>query len=283
MHVTPLDEKEAFVRIARAITPVRDQLIVIGGWAHQLHQYVDLAQPLGFQPLRTSDVDLATPSSNTMGAFRLDKALEAQGFDPEYRGSEHPPATRYVLRDHPSFYAEFVTNLRGSGLRRDGARDATIEVGGVVAAKLRYVDLLSLQPWKVELTESHGFPVGDEELYVFVANASSFLAQKLLIMDKRETVDRIKDLVYIYDTLQLFAESLPQLAGLWETVVPQIAKATRVEAERRSASIAGAVNEELRGAAKLIGSLQRPHSPDAAELAQALRSGLSVVFRRAQA
>ena len=46
---------------------------------------------------------------------------------------------------------------------------------------------------------------------VLIANPVSYLAQKLLISAKRTPGARAKDILYIHDTLSLFARSLAEL------------------------------------------------------------------------
>lgn len=57
-------------------------------------------------------------------------------------------------------------------------------------------------------------PVADEAL-VLVAHPACFIAQKLLIASKRTPAKRGQDVLYVHDTLELFASSLRVLGEHW--------------------------------------------------------------------
>ena len=112
-----------FVGIARLITALRPwlgQLVVVGGWAHRLHRLHWLAKPPGHLLLRTRDTDLAfSPDAALAGDVRA--ALTDAGFTEQRFGDDSPPATHYGLgADEDAFYAEFLTPLHGSGIKRNG-------------------------------------------------------------------------------------------------------------------------------------------------------------------
>jgi hypothetical protein len=52
---------------------------------------------------------------------------------------------------------------------------------------------------------ANGYPFAPAKK-VQIANAAGFLAQKILIHHERDHKDRAKDLLYIHDTVELFAE-----------------------------------------------------------------------------
>jgi hypothetical protein len=68
------------------------------------------------------------------------------------------------------------------------------------------VDLLLGSPWKVELSRANGW----------IAHPTRFMAQKLLIHDRRERRSRAKDILYLHDTIELFGASLDVLREDWE-------------------------------------------------------------------
>ena len=69
--------------------------------------------------------------------------------------------------------------------------------------------MLLISPWTVTL-QARGAPHS-----VLIANPVSYLAQKLLISAKRTPGARAKDILYIHDTLSLFARSLAELHDIW--------------------------------------------------------------------
>ncbi|MCC6537061.1 MAG: hypothetical protein IT162_05895 [Bryobacterales bacterium] len=105
-----------------------------------------------------------------------------------------PPATLYHWGDKDSgFYAEFLTPLTGSEYTRSGKRKATAQVAGVNSQQLRLIELLLNNAWTVELrAPDFELPVPK---VVRVANPVGYLAQKILIRDRRSSEDQAKDIL----------------------------------------------------------------------------------------
>ena len=173
---------DSFARLVAALRPWLGQLVVVGGWAHRLHRFHHLANSPNYQPLRTADTDLVfAPEEDLEGDLRA--ALRAAGFTEEFFGDYAPPATHYRLsEDNGGFYAEFLTPLLGSGTKRNGAPDATISKAGVTAQKLRYLELLLLAPWTVNVGADVGVPI-ESPLALFVpVQLISFLPAYRVLM-----------------------------------------------------------------------------------------------------
>lgn len=61
--------------------------------------------------------------------------------------TDNPPVTHYALGDDDAgFYAEFLTPLRGSGVKRNGEPDVTVAKAGITAQKLKYLDVMLVEP-----------------------------------------------------------------------------------------------------------------------------------------
>ncbi len=146
-----MKDMEAFARLVTVLRPWLGQLVVVGGWAHRLHRFHRLATPPDHLPLRTRDTDLAfSPDEALAGNLRT--ALTEAGFAEELFGDDAPPATHYRLGDEDAgFYAEFLTPLHGSGLKRDGKPDATMSKAGITAQKMRHLEALLVSPWSVRV------------------------------------------------------------------------------------------------------------------------------------
>ena len=176
-----MEDFDAFARLVTALRPWLGQLAVVGGWAHRLQRFHRLANPPGHLPLRTRDTDLAF-STDAALAGDLRTALRDAGFTEERFGDDAPPATHYRLgEEDAAFYAEFLTPLHGSGVKRNGAPDATVSKAGVTAQKMRYLDLLLVSPWSVRVGPKLGVPVA-ADVDLLVPNPTSFMVQKLLII-----------------------------------------------------------------------------------------------------
>jgi len=143
-----IPEIEVFARLASALEPWLDQVVVIGGWAHRLYRLHPQAQDLDYAPLGTLDTDVAVPSALSDKAPDIGELLLAHGFTEECFGDDRPPATHYRLEGEPSgFYVEFLTPLVGSEYDRKNRHKATVEVAGVSSQRLRYLELLLQHPW----------------------------------------------------------------------------------------------------------------------------------------
>jgi hypothetical protein len=62
---------------------------------------------------------------------------------------------------------------------------------------------------KVELSQANGFPFDR-------ASDSVFMAQKLLIHDRRERRSRANDILYLHDSIELFGAWLDVLTEQWK-------------------------------------------------------------------
>ncbi|HEY9227134.1 MAG TPA: GSU2403 family nucleotidyltransferase fold protein [Gemmatimonadaceae bacterium] len=240
----------AFARLADALRPWHGQLVIVGGWAHRLHRLLPNATIPSHQPIRTLDADVAFGARARLTG-NIGDALKSAGFHEELSAKHEPPVSSYALGDHRAFYAEFLTPLLGSGAKRDGSADATEARAGVTAQKLRYLDVLLTTPIQVALAPNGLIPV-ERTAEILIAHPVCFVAQKLLIADRRQPEKRAQDVLYVHDTIELFGASLRQLNAHWQSsvrstlhdnAVDQILKAIDTQygritdAMRRAASI----------------------------------------------
>lgn len=229
-----MEDLKDFERLTAALRPWLDQLVVVGGWAHRMHREHPLATRPPYAPVRTRDADLAFGARSKLQG-QIATALKDAGFREELSSDETPPIAQYHLGvDDQGFYAEFLTPLAGSGTRRDGSADATEARAGIVAQKLRHLEVLLAAPWQLSLggSESDHLPA---PVAVRVANPVSFVAQKLLIHADRQPHKRAQDVLYIHDTIQLFGGSLRELNGVWRSQVRGSLSRTQQARIRRAA------------------------------------------------
>lgn len=206
---------EPFSRLVDALRPWLGQIVFVGGWAHRLYRERPEAASVTYDPLRTDDADLALDAKTLRTTQSIRTRLIERGFSETMSGDDQPPVTRYELGGKEAgFYAEFLTPLVGGDRRRDGSRDVTERVAGVVAQRLRYLDVLLVAPWVVRATTEAGFTLS-EGATLQIPNPVSYLVQKVLIHDRRKPQERAKDVLYVHDTIELFAGALPDLRRLW--------------------------------------------------------------------
>ncbi len=269
-----MPEFDAIARLIDGLRPWLGRVVLVGGWAHHLYRFHELAQAPAYRPLRTREADVAFSMAAPLDGD-IAAALQVKGFTKELSGEHSPPVTHYTLGgEHGVFYAEFLVPLHGSGYKRSGEPDVSVHKSGITAQKLRYVDLLIEEPWAVRLDESAGVPLtpGAE---VRLANPASFLAQKLLIQRYRPANKQAQDALYIHDTLELFGHELETLNTLWKERLRDTLPAKTVEDfERDIHDRFGAVTDVIRSAARIP-----PDRTLAADrLQQACLVGLESVF-----
>ena len=240
----------AFARLVQALSPWHGQLVIVGGWAHRLHRLLPRATVPNHQPIHTLDADVAFGARARLDG-NIGDALDSAGFHEELSAKHEPPVSSYVLGDGSAFYAEFLTPLIGSGSRRDGSADATEARAGVTAQKLRYLELLLTTPIQLALTPDGVIPV-ERPAEILVAHPVCFIAQKLLIANKRSPEKRAQDVLYVHDTIELFASSLDQLNERWQSSVRTTLHAnTAAEILRAVDAQYGSVTDIIRHAASI--------------------------------
>ena len=219
-----MNDLEAFAKLAQALAPWRGQLVFIGGWAHRLHRYDPRANQLDYQPVFTRDTDIAFANKTPIEGD-IKHALVAQGFQEELSGEHKPPVAHYTLgQENGGFYAEFLTPLSGSGTKRSGTSDATMSKAGISAQKIRHLDILLVDPWVVTLNPTSGIPL-PTPLDVQVVNPLCFMVQKFLMQKYRPVAKQAQDMLYVYDTIELFGALLPEFHKRWvEVIQPELGK-----------------------------------------------------------
>jgi hypothetical protein len=259
---------ERFGRLLEALEPWLDSVVIVGGWTLPLLRLHPLAQRLPYLPLFTKDADVAVPLELRAQGGDVRERLLARGFHEDFLGEDKPPVTHYLLGDDNGFYAEFLTALTGSDFKRDGKRDVTAKIVGVSAQKLRHLEILFIEPWTVAFPRTQG---ASAIFDVQVANPVSYVVQKLLVHSKRKPGDRVKDVLYIHDTIELFAASLGDLQRVWEnSVSPTLGRRVTTRVRAAADQIFGDVTDLTRRAALMAeGRLLSPE-----RLVETCRAGL---------
>jgi hypothetical protein len=125
------DDFREFERLLRALEPLLNRVVIIGGWAHRLYRFDNVGVPR-YDAIHTTDTDVAV-ARDAADRREIGECLAKNGFVPEYRGEDKPPITHYHLGDASSeYYVEFLTPLRRSRRPQE-----TVEIGGIVAQALR--------------------------------------------------------------------------------------------------------------------------------------------------
>lgn len=274
-----LPNQDGFVKIVRALGPYLDELVIVGAWCHRLLHFHPAATPPPFAPLMSEDTDVATPERLAPRSPSIAERLKAAGFRADLTGSDQLPVSKYYPdEDGKGIYVEFIAPLRGAAYTRSGEPDDTLDIAGITASKLRYVELLLFEPSKFALTETDGFEVGADTITLQVANPASYLAQKVLTLARRQfATKRSKDVLYIHDTLTMFGGSFADLRAEGARVLDQLPKKTQGEFHR--------LREELfrheallSQAAAIAQATGRANPPSTSTIAEVCTVGLDSIF-----
>lgn len=246
-----MNDLEALAKLAQALFPWRVHLVFIGGWAHRLHRFSPRGNTLDYQPIFTRDTDLAFGNQAPI-VGDIKAALMQQGFKEQLAGELKPPVAHYTLGDeNGGFYAEFLTPLIGSGVKRSGETDGTMTMAGVSAQKIRYLDILLVDPWVITLDPQSGIPL-PSSLDVQVANPLCFMVQKFLIQKDRPAAKQAQDVLYIYDTIELFGALLDEFNETWKTrISPELGEKLSKTVLTLSKSTFSNINDLIRAAARI--------------------------------
>lgn len=245
-----MNDLEAFASLVQALAPWRQQLIFIGGWGHRLHRLDLRANQLEYQAVFTRDTDLAFANKEPMEGD-IKQALTQHGFHEELSGDHRPPAAHYTLGDQAGgFYAEFLTPLAGSGYKRGGTPDATMSKAGISAQKIRHLDILLVDPWVIGLGQDDGVPL-PERMDVQVVNPLCFMVQKFLIQQYRPANKRAQDVLYLFDTIELFGALLDEFNEHWRARIAPELGSLADDVRELSVLTFSEVNDMVRDAARI--------------------------------
>ncbi|MFN2317722.1 MAG: GSU2403 family nucleotidyltransferase fold protein [Gemmatimonadales bacterium] len=268
------DDRAQMERTLLALRPWLPHLVVVGGWAHRLHRLHPLSGRPAYEPVRTLDADIALfvrpPVAGDLGA-----ALREAGFFAELSGDHTPPVTRYHLgTDNRGFFVEFLAPLEGGTVTRMGVPDATVKTAGVVAQKLRHLQILLLHPWTV------AFDLGETDLprqgvQVQVAHPVCFIAQRLLIQKERSAAKQAQDALYIHDTIDMLGHQRHVLQADWrQRIRPLLGEGLANKVEQVARARFGTVTDAIRSASRI--PQDRVLHPE--ELQARAAAGLQAIF-----
>jgi hypothetical protein len=133
------------------------------------------------------------------------------------KGTASDPVVRYRPADDAlAAELEFLCPLSGvpGGRRKE---NAAVEVqAGLLAQPLRYLDILTLNPWRIDLGVAPEFKEF-KGVMIRVPNPAAYVAQKVLIRDQRRKPEsKAKDCYYIYEVSVVFRDNLPALGEEYE-------------------------------------------------------------------
>ena len=178
------------------------------------------------------------------------------------------------------FYAEFLTPLTGSPCRRNKVtkqleKDATEANAGVVAQKLRHLEVLLHEPWAVTIPANEsGLGEGGPDLQI--PNPVSFMVQKLLIRDDRIPEKRAQDVLYIHDAMLHFVNTIEDdLIPIWKRLYDTMTEAQRKSVRSGVDELFTEVNDIIRAAVEIA---QPERDIDPEDMLRLCRDGFDELF-----
>lgn len=254
----------------RALAPVADRIVVIGGSAHRLFGHHPLAEGTDFELLTTEDVDIATPLELvTRGSRELLERLQAHGFREEVRGAATATAV-YVHETIEHAYLQFVAPRRGGEATRTERPSSPGKSGGLLLEVLGSIDILLHDPWTLLAND------GGREVEIRVVRPVNFIVQKLLIRERRGMRERAKDLLYVHDTLVMFSARLAELEQDSHGLGSRLSATKRRRARRAFEAFVDDDSNDVRRAVE-IARAQGRVDLDASLLRTRIRRGLPVL------
>ena len=266
-----MNDQESFAQLIEALSPWREQLILIGGWCHRLHRLHPLAQAQDYPVVHTRDTDLLIQRRPGAGEDILGE-LKRLGFKEVFSGDQKPPATHYYLGDEGTgFYAEFLLPWAAKRVETP-----TETVGGVVAQQVKRVDVLLVDPWIVRIDDTEDLKLA-KPTDLYIANPLCFLVQKFLIkQDRRSNEKKAQDLLYVYDTLQVFSHMFEEFKTSWQEVISPALSAKSIATIHEEWLRSAEEEDEIADMAAAIASGRNP-SVDAAQIQSVLRYAYSEI------
>jgi len=242
-----------FVHVLETLAPRLDSLVLTGGWAWYLYRkYLtgERALPSEF----TLDVDIVAPRTLSREPVALDELLEAGEFESRPEGDERPPVTHHLWPRGgvPEAIVEFLTPALGSGDR------ATLEIAGIVAQQLRYMDLLLHDPLTLEIDEEsdRGRFIGE----VRVPRVGLYVWQKALTFIRRkDAAKRGKDLFYLFDLADSSRNLIPRIRNDLALYATSTTRGWRKKAAENLGTECGAL--EARGIGRVLSQIPEERRP----------------------
>jgi hypothetical protein len=158
------------------------------------------------------------------------------------------------------FTLSFLRRLPAAGKSATGKEDATELHAGVVAQKLRFLEVLLFKPWLVTIPKEES-GLDEAVADVRVPNPVSFMVQKLLIRDRREGRKRAQDVLYISDTLKIFYGAMESdLAPIWKELEATLHANQRKSVREGVRELFSQMNDAIREAAEIPNHKRDPEA-----------------------
>jgi len=190
--------EEVFKECVISLRPYLDQLVIAGGWVTYVYRKKYGIYSIQ-ESLFTRDFDTIVPTTGLVETeLSLNDSILESGFEYEFASLGSPPVVKYIKRltEYGRAEIEFIADAAKG-------EEKVKTIGSVNAQALKYVGLLSEEPWKVELEE-----IGCEiEGFVLVPKPANYIFHKLLIAPKRRHSEKVaKDLYYVFYTFASFED-----------------------------------------------------------------------------
>ncbi|MFN8008413.1 MAG: hypothetical protein U0V70_15600 [Terriglobia bacterium] len=100
--MTMTSDLSAFARLANALEPWLDHVVIFGGWAYRLYRLHPKAQQLDYVPIVILDTDVAIPAALPARGQVIRERFLNDGFTEEFLGDDKLRTTQFWLGQKPS-------------------------------------------------------------------------------------------------------------------------------------------------------------------------------------
>jgi hypothetical protein len=195
------------------LMPYLGDIVCIGGCANALYRHHVLASSPAPEHLGTKDSDWALPVRLVQRTEDPLATLMANaGFVEECYSTSNEPVVKYRSKDaNVAAEIEFLCPLSGIPGGRTGVGAAVEVQAGLMAQPLRYLEILVMSPWQVDLGRAPEFD-RFKGVMIRVPNPAAYVLQKVLIRDQRRKPEsQMKDCYYMYEVSVVFRNNLAAL------------------------------------------------------------------------
>ncbi len=277
------DALDDLQRLCRALAPAHEHLVLVGGWVPALYRSLDWTGTAFTEPIKTGDIDCASPVRLPGDCPPILPMLQAGGFRALFNraGDHRPPITRYQHErwgEAPGrVYAEFLAPLRGKATRQDGSpRATTAPQAGLSAQLLRYMDLALHEPISMDLSQLPGADGGSTPIRI--PHPGNFLVHKALVAELRSKPEkRDKDWAYFFDVAVICRPGWNEVAARVDAIEADNGEWARWVSRARGLATAAFANKHARGCAGVVRVLRDAHpsaAPSALQVAEVMRLAL---------
>jgi len=214
-------EYDEFLLITlNALAPYLDNIVIGGGLAcalYKFHSYATEAPVVLF----TKDIDILSPQVIPVKETSINILLGVAGIKTNYDADQY----RYKMSSESPYEIEFICDESGLPTKIKQKSPPVIEIQKDTPAQfINYIDMIRNNAWRIILDKKNtGY---DRTFSLNLPNPFNYIFTKSLINADRPRDKKMKDCVYIYNTIYTFRNTLSEVLNEARTTKEKIPKRT---------------------------------------------------------